>query len=289
MTERQAPRPILWQVLTPLMVALVPRMRGWMSNGRNIGLKRWIFRCFTDPYTNFRTDTFEATSIDGLRFVGTLKGVSQRILYHFGIFEPNMSAFLREHLHPGDVYLDVGANIGYFSIYGARLVGPTGSVVAVEAAPATFVALQASLQRNGATNVRAINEAAFDSVSTLSLFTVEDEENPGGASVVKAVGPPIAEVPARPLADMLTADEIARTRVVKIDIEGAEGQAVAGLLPVLPQMPHDVQFVVEVQPDTRAGVVEQFTTAGLKLRVMPNPLRPIDYAHEGFEYLIFSR
>jgi len=194
------------------MVALVPRMRGWMSNGRNIGLKRWIFRCFTDPYTNFRTDTFEATSIDGLRFVGTLKGVSQRILYHFGIFEPNMSAFLREHLHPGDVYLDVGANIGYFSIYGARLVGPTGSVVAVEAAPATFVALQASLQRNGATNVRAINEAAFDSVSTLSLFTVEDEENPGGASVVKAVGPPIAEVPARPLADMLTADEIARTR-----------------------------------------------------------------------------
>jgi FkbM family methyltransferase len=282
-------RPIFWQALTPLVVELVPRLRPWMSNGRDLGLKRWLFRCITDPYTNFRTVTFETTSTDGLRFTGTLSGAIQRIVWHFGVFEPNLSAFLRAHLKPGDVFVDVGANVGYFSLLAAKLVGPTGKVVAVEAAPATYDALQAALALNGVTNARAINEAAFDSVSRLAIYTVDDEENAGGASVVKAVGPPIAEVPARPLADMLTDDEIARLRLVKIDVEGAEVAAVAGVLVAVPRMPATVQFVVEVLPETRAAIIAAFATVGMAPQVLPNPIRPIDYPHEALEYLIFSR
>jgi FkbM family methyltransferase len=286
---RRPARPVLWQALTPLAVASVPRIRGWMSNGRNLGLKRWIFRCLTDPYTNFRTDAFETTSVDGLRFSGTLSGAIQRIVWHFGVFEPNLSAFLRANLGPGDVFVDVGANVGYFSLLAAKLVGPSGGVVAVEAAPATYAALLAALDRNGATNVRAINEAAFDEVSRLAIYTVDDEENAGGASVIKQVGPPIAEVLARPLAEMLTAGEIARTRLVKIDVEGAEVKAVAGLLAAIERMPAGAQFVVEVLPETRRAIIEQFAGAGLAPAVLPNPIRPIDYPREALEYLIFSR
>lgn len=287
--SRRPARPVLWPILTPLVSAAVPRIRGWMSNGRNLGVKRWLFRCFTDPYTNFRTDAFETVSADGLRFTGTLSGAIQRIVWHFGVFEPNLSAFLREDLAPGDVFVDVGANVGYFTLLAAKLVGPSGRVVAVEAAPATFAALQAAIARNGAANVRAINEAAFDEVSRLAIYTVDDEENAGGASVVKAVGPPIAEVPARPLADMLTGDEIAGLRLMKIDVEGAEVRAVAGLLAAVARMPAAVQFVVEVLPETRAEIIAQFAGVGMTPRTLPNPIRPIDYPHEALEYLIFSR
>ncbi len=281
-------RPILWPVLTPAIVALVPRLRPWMSDGRNLGFKRWLFRCFTDPYTNFRTEVFETASVDGLRFTGTLSGAIQRIVWHFGVFEPNLSAFLRAQLRPGDVFVDVGANVGYFTLLAAKLVGPAGRVVAVEAAPATFAALQAALALNGVTNARAINEAAYDRVSRLAIYTVDDEENAGGASVVKAVGPPVAEVPARPLAEMLTEDEIARLRLVKIDVEGAEVAAVAGVLAAVPRMPANVQFVVEVLPETRAAIVDAFAGVRMTPQVLPNPIRPIDYPHEALEYLIFS-
>ncbi|HXP93860.1 MAG TPA: FkbM family methyltransferase [Candidatus Binatia bacterium] len=286
--DGHAPRPLLWQVLSPLIFAAVPSLRGFMRDPRALPLKRWLYRTFLDPYTNLRPDRFETTSIYGARFEGTLSGLVQRRLFHFGIFEPNLTDWIWNALEPGDVFVDVGANVGYFTLLAARAVGPAGSVVAIEPAPSTFAALCSNLERNGATNVRALNLAAFDREAVMPIYTIQAEENAGGASLAKVVGPVEAEITARPLAQMLTGEEIARTRVIKIDVEGAEVAAVTGLLPLLERIRFDVAIVVEVLPETKADVCGLLGRFGLRPRELTNPPDPLT-SPDRLEYLIFSR
>jgi FkbM family methyltransferase len=271
------------------MFAAVPLLRGAMRAPGGVGLKRVLYRCFLDPYTNLRAQRFEATSIYGTRFEGTLSGLVQRRLFHFGVFEPNLSDWMWRTLSEGDVMVDVGANVGYFTLLAARAVGPRGAVVAVEAAPSTFAALEANVARNGAANVRTLNVAANDRDDTLPIYTIPGEEHAGGASLARAVGPQEAIVAARPLCDLLTADEIARVRVIKVDVEGAEAAVIRGLLPALDRMRPDVEIVVEVLPETKAAVEALFAQAGFHSRALPNPVDPLAPAEAAVEYLVFSR
>src|SRR5207253_4151635 len=64
-------------------------------------------------------------------------------------YEPDVRAALRHFLKPGSVFLDCGANIGYFSVLAGGLVGPTGRVISVEANPVTLQRLQRNLAVNG--------------------------------------------------------------------------------------------------------------------------------------------
>ncbi|HXF35116.1 MAG TPA: FkbM family methyltransferase [Candidatus Acidoferrales bacterium] len=282
-------RPIFWQVLSPLMFAIVPVVRDYMREGGALPFKRWLYRCFLDPYTNVRTERFETTSVYGTRFEGTLSGLVQRRVFHFGVFEPNLSRFIWETLAPGDTFVDVGANVGYFAVLAARAVGAQGRVVAIEAAPSTFAALEATLERNATTNVRAVNRAAYDRTAVLPMYTVSAEENAGGASVAKTVGPLEAEVVAQPLAEILERDEIARARIVKIDVEGAEAAAVAGLVPALGQTRPDLEIVVEVLAETKDRVSALLAAAGYVPRVLVNPPDGLTSERGGPEYLIYAR
>lgn len=247
-----------------------------MRTGRSRGVRRWVFRCFTDPYTNLRADRFVVETTFGARFEGTLSGLVQRAVFHFGVYEPNLTEWIAGSLAPGDVFVDVGANVGYFSLLAASAVGTTVNVVALEPAPSTFRALQDNLARNGATNVRAVNAAAYDKEDTLPIFTVPSEENAGGATLVRAIGPREADVVARPLADILTAAEIARARIIKIDVEGAEVAAVRGLLPALPAAPKSLEIVVELTAATEGDVRAMLEPLGYHVYVLSNPSTPLD-------------
>jgi len=269
-------RPIFWQALSPAMFATVPRLRDFMRGGRPSGFKRWLFRCFTDPYTNLRGERFEVETVFGARFEGTLSGLVQRAVFHFGVYEPNLTAWIADSLTAGDVFVDVGANVGYFSLLAASAVGTSVRVVALEPAPSTFRALQANLARNGATNVRAVNAAAYDKEGTLPIFTVPTEEHAGGATIVKAIGPREADVAARPLADILTASEIARARIIKIDVEGAEVAAVRGLLPALTAAPPGLEIVVELTAATEGDVRAMLEPLGFNAYVLENPSSPLE-------------
>lgn len=280
-----------------------------MGNARDAGLKRWLHRTIFDPYTNVHTGKIRVRSDFGAEFEGTLGGVVLRRLFHFGVFEPNLTAWLIEQLRPGDTFLDVGANIGYFTLLAATRVGPTGRVVAVEASPSTFAALRWHIGRNAATNVRAINAAAYDRATTLPIYHIPEEENTGGASVVRAIGPVEAMVEAMPLADLVTDVERARLRIIKIDIEGAELQALRGLEPLFGTLPSDVQIVVELMPANYVEVFEFMRNAGFVAFALTNPMeaiakgggtsapRPIDRSDQlaaetmehGVCYLIFRR
>ncbi|MBC3842978.1 FkbM family methyltransferase [Streptacidiphilus sp. 4-A2] len=156
-------------------------------------------------------------------------------------------------LSHGDTFVDVGANIGYDSILASRLVGAAGRVVSIEASPEFHrkVLHQARLNRAG--NVRAINAAVSDRRRPLT-FVLASSHNMGENSAVPYDGPAESTftIDAAPLPELLGSDELANARVIKIDVEGAEGGVIRGLAPALGKLRPDAEIAIEVTPERMA-------------------------------------
>ena len=145
---------------------------------------------------------------------------------HHGTWEPDESAFLRSHLKPGMTFLDVGANVGYFSILGARIVGPSGAVVAIEPEPTNYALLCANLWEARAVNVEPIRAAASSFDGPLSL-SVSRENCGDHRSFLKRPLDQVLEVVGVRVDEVFAPD--ARVDVIKIDIQGADHRAVLGM------------------------------------------------------------
>ncbi|MDQ1292846.1 MAG: hypothetical protein QG608_727 [Actinomycetota bacterium] len=230
----------------------------------------------------FRT---KADTVFGATFPVTTGDCIQRYLYLFGVWEPNFTAWMSRRLGPGDVFIDVGANIGYFSVLASRLVGPDGRVVAIEASPQFHRMLSANCEANTCPNVRTVNVAASDSPQELTFY-LEDDKNLGGMSVIRPEGDiePSFTVRADPLPDILTTEELTEAKLIKIDVEGAEAAVVRGLLPQLDKMRPDVEFVIEVAPerlqqvgDDTADFLTLLTEHGFHTYELINDYEPDSY------------
>ncbi|MFC8829364.1 FkbM family methyltransferase [Streptomyces sp. NPDC057137] len=204
----------------------------------------------------------------GARFAVDTQDLIQRYLYMFGVWEPHMTRWLQGRLGPGDTFIDVGANIGYYSVLAAQLVGNGGRVVAIEASPAFHQKLQQEVRLNNWGNVRAVNGAVSDERKMLT-FVLASSANMGANSIVPYEGPAESsfEIEALPLPEILTPDEVASARIIKIDVEGAEGPVVRGLAPMLDKLRPDAEITVEVTPDRMAQLgdsVEELLTTMLE-------------------------
>jgi FkbM family methyltransferase len=151
-----------------------------------------------------------------------------------GRYEPQETALVRHLLRPGMTFVDVGANWGYFTLVGAHLVGPTGRVLSVEADPRACRALRANLAKNALTTVAVHNIAASDGDGRLSFQEYEpharDTGNFGVAqSTLLVEHGRRVEIDAHALDDVLDKSDIDHVHLLKIDIEGGEARAMAGL------------------------------------------------------------
>jgi FkbM family methyltransferase len=141
-------------------------------------------------------------------------------------YEPNVVAVLERHLKPGMTIVDVGANLGYLTLISAKRVGDRGRVYAIEANPRNARLLLASLRLNAFDHVRLIPVAAGREPGVLSLS--EDFSN--GFTTAPSCDPSAllasSLVPCVPLDAVIPRDR--EIDFVKIDIEGAEMNAVLG-------------------------------------------------------------
>lgn len=198
----------------------------------------------------------DAVASWGGRFHCDLRDFVSSRIYYFGVWEPNLTALLLSRLAPGDVFVDVGANIGYFSILASRAVGKTGAVVAIEASPRIHAMLVDDLALNEATNVRALNVAISDREGTADIYA-GPEDNRGATSLLQQRGGRYeARVRTAPLIGLLEPAELARVRFIKIDVEGVELAVLLDLLAHIDAYPPRMEIIVEVAPDEmrEAGV-----------------------------------
>lgn len=148
-----------------------------------------------------------------------------------GVYEPNVTAVFRQHVKPGMRVLDIGANIGYFTMLAASLVGKDGHVHAIEPNARNTKLIEASRRANQFTNVTIHQVAAGSSEGLLALNytysngTTADPSADLGALIGSNTVPSLR-------VDTLLApgDEV---DFIKIDIEGAEYRALAGAARVI--------------------------------------------------------
>jgi FkbM family methyltransferase len=142
------------------------------------------------------------------------------------VWEPHTTAVLERFLRPGMTALDIGANVGWFTMLAAVLVGPSGSVIAVEPWSENCRLLITSLQRNNFENVE-LWPIALDSDRRWAHFMTHVGSNGGfiGAQLDDIASGRGTIVPTFTL-DELVGDR--RVDLVKIDVEGAEHRVVLG-------------------------------------------------------------
>lgn len=158
-------------------------------------------------------------------------------------YQDDLSALIEETVSPGDVFIDVGANVGFVSLIASSRVGPRGQVFSFEPNPGLVNRLKQTIARNGVANVSIFETALGEDVGTVRLIPGENH----GTSRISFgdEAPSEIEVPLR------RADDLLRSRIpddvpafVKIDVEGAELGVLKGM-PLLLQRPN-TRFFVEV-------------------------------------------
>jgi FkbM family methyltransferase len=269
-----------------LTTRLLPGIaRGYVRFAPGNVAKAGIVDHYLNAALRARPVTRDVVLRNGVRICVDTKDIVQRYLYQFGIWEPSLTSWLTRTLQPGDVFVDVGANIGYYGLLAARLVGHQGSVVAIEASPAAYAALRRNVARNQAGNIRLVDRAVAARDEELTFY----EPKPGVHSVTTSVRTsedmaPAFRVQARPLPTLLTSQELSAARVIKIDIEGGEYAALAGLVPALDQTRQDLEIVVEVsesllarQSRTIADAVGLLTDRGFHPYRLTNSYQPSSY------------
>ena len=162
-------------------------------------------------------------------------------------YEPYVAAQVRRMLQPGHVFVDVGANIGYFTLLAAALVGKGGRVFAFEPNPDNCRLLRQSLAQNAFDHVTLYEKAVAESAQQLSLSGGSVDSNARLMHARELVGRKghFTQVEAVTLDDALR--DLERLDLLKIDIEGAEPRAWLGMQDVLRK--HHPVLITEYAPD----------------------------------------
>jgi FkbM family methyltransferase len=186
-----------------------------------------------------------------------------------GTLEPPVQEALRRLLAPGDVFYDIGANVGFFTLLGARLVGPSGRVVAFEPVPWCARAVGRNIELNGFGHAQIRAQAVGGADGSARLLVVGEAswshlESTGRHADVREE----IDVAVVALDSLVAAGTIPPPDVLKIDTEGAELQAIEGARETIAR--HRPAIVCELH-DTNAAFVALMDELGYRTTNLDGP------------------
>ncbi len=163
-----------------------------------------------------------------------------------GIWEAYETRLVIERLKPGDCFVDVGANIGYYTAIAADRLGDSGYIVAFEPDPDNVELLRKNMQENGFDNVNIVAAGLSDNHRNAALF--RSTTNFGDHQIYDN-GDGRESCPI----DLVNGSEYLQGKVeainlLKIDTQGAESQVIAGLLPILKKSGQQLSIIIEFWP-----------------------------------------
>lgn len=194
----------------------------------------WILLCYAVLKQRFMCSFLpEIGSNYGFSLAGSpVSSMLNRIVLYRGVFEPALSEVIDKLVGKGDVCLDVGANVGYFTLLLAHKVGPTGRVMAVEASPGNIGKLQSNIAKNHDDDRVQVVHAACSNFSGQSTFYVHRRNDMHcrlelpqktdrdywlmGPNSWRPITVDVKTIP------QILGDQAALVSFVKLDIEGAE-------------------------------------------------------------------
>jgi FkbM family methyltransferase len=174
------------------------------------------------------------TTVHGFKFTCDLSDWIGQYVFVTASYEEPTAALMAQVVRPGDLVVDVGANVGFFTLLLSRLVGKTGRVIAFEPMPHALDRLRAHVSLNRCENVTIRDCALGSSTGTEQLY-LGPRHHTSIASMQPREGAQTVEVACRTLDDELQGEAV--IRCMKIDAEGWEPQVLAGARRVLERDP----------------------------------------------------
>lgn len=226
-----------------------------------------------DGYIEARAVPFD------LRFRGPSADCITRHIYRLGAHEPHISRYVIQHIRlaPGDIAIDVGANLGWYTVLLSRLSEPGARIFAFEPDPETYRLLCENLRANSACGVTALNLALGETPGTAMLHRYKTSNN--GRHTLSAGsdgGGGQCEVSVQTLDSFCASRGLGATRVrlLKIDVEGFEYYVVRGATSLLQRC--DCILLEFNRGETANKLLQLLAQIGLTARVFvdgnPEPM-----------------
>lgn len=204
-----------------------------------------FFRSVAYRYAGRLTNTddrFRSVTVQGVLLTANVTNFTFIGIYFGGVpYEEELTRYLVEHLHPGSVFVDVGANAGYFSLLASVLTGPSGRAFAFEPNPPVYRLLAEHVARNAlGDRVRTFEFALSDSRAEGASLFVSPVQS-GLSTLLTTPDTPaefFAEYKPVPVAT-ITFDQwreqqgVDGVDLMKIDVEGFEAHVLAGMAAAL--------------------------------------------------------
>ena len=199
-----------------------------------------------------------------LRIEVVPREMMNRAMFLYGAFEISETRLVQALLGPGMTFVDIGANIGYYTLVAARIVGETGVVHCFEPNPPMRLRLEENIHRNGLRNVVVHPEAVAQFTGEVKFFASTWSANDGISSLLPGSGrEEVQRVPSVSLDEFLAGLGKKHVDLVKMDIEGAELLAIEGGRHALGQA--DAPGLI-FEADDLAPVGDALRALGYKIR-----------------------
>jgi FkbM family methyltransferase len=190
------------------------------------------------------------SAVEGFQIHSSLDDAAVGRYVRAGAYEPEVTAVFRRLLREGMNVVDIGANIGYFTMLSAHLVGATGHVTAVEPNRRNVRLIEASRRANGFDNITILQMAAGRQTGLLSLHSSHSN------GTTSTLGDGVAAALAADTVACVRLDSIVergrKIDFIKIDVEGAEYTALLGCQEII-RRDHPV-IVSELSPNLMPGI-----------------------------------
>jgi FkbM family methyltransferase len=181
--------------------------------------------------------------------------------YWVGHFELDIQNALKRELKPGDVVYDVGANAGFFTLIAAHFVGPAGKVVAFDPAPENCESVREQVELNGYAPFCTAVQKAVGGRAGRATFSFAASGSPMGHLGGAERGERSVEVEVTTLDDAVAA--YGAPTFIKLDVEGAEGDVMAGAGRLLASAGARPRWLIELHnPQCEADVKRDLAAAG---------------------------
>jgi FkbM family methyltransferase len=197
------------------------------------GLQRSaLVRDLGRTYRNYFYGRFYGGPIDVLQNIMYVDPKDSLDLFINKIYEPYETQLVSSKIKQGDVVLDIGANIGYYTLIFAKLVGQNGKVFAFEPEPANFRLLEKNVSVNGSSNVIPEQKAVSNRNEKKKLYL--NKQNAGMHTIYKSKNANLSSVEIETVSlDNYFSNYRGKIDFIKMDIEGSEYTALEGMQTIL--------------------------------------------------------
>ena len=180
--------------------------------------------------------------------------ISRRIT-RTGVWEPFESIMMLGLLEVSDQFIDIGANIGWYTIAAARRVGQMGHVIAIEPDAVNFALLEANIARDRSVSVTAVRCALGSAPGRATINSSSDNKGDHRVRHFTPLGHGTGEgavsIAVESLDDLIERIpqfDLARLRIIKIDVQGFEADVLSGARRLLSRLPERTLLFVEFDP-----------------------------------------